>query len=194
MFRWDETKPENLSTVPLTWRPQDPLKLLLRAWLDVFNVHAFNSSFHAYVVFNQLSYLLDDDEVHAEFCIRAAPMIDQNHWFIDYLLWARYIWPARRPLLQDLLNRCITTRHMEGYRRIISKYGSAGEPPFPYSCKFYSAYVEGYMCTFFTRHIGKHREGDGRNGDEMGLCLLPPRFDRASLFYDGLFGAFWILV
>ncbi|KAE9369879.1 hypothetical protein N431DRAFT_511773 [Stipitochalara longipes BDJ] len=193
VFRWDENKPESLSNIPSTWKPQDPVGLLLRAWIE--NIIKRKSFFGVHDVFKHVSYLLDSDEMQAEFCRRAAPIIDCNPWCISLLLWERYLWPLRRPSLEDLLSRCIATRSIKGYRRLISKYSPTGEPPFPYKLDFYFGTNCGArISAFLTRQAAKGKETAIGNSDKMGVCLLDVAPSRTIIFYDGLFGAAWFLV
>jgi hypothetical protein len=196
VFRWDETKPEDASPIPMIWKRINPVDLLLRTWTDLFEGPTSKGVGYPYAVFTQLSHLLDSDEVHTEFCIRAAAIIDRNQWCLFFLLWARfYYWPVRRPSLQDLLRRCIPSRYIKGYYRIASKYCPKEEPPFPYDYSHYkSADNGGYGCHFLTRHAGRSGAGHVRNSDKLGLCILPRQYDHAVFFYDGSFGGFWFYV
>ena len=192
VFRLDETKPKDPSAIPIIWIPEDPVDLLLRAWTDMFEGQNSKRFAYTYAVFTQVSHLLDSDEVHTEFCIRAAPLIHRKPWCLYFLLLVRHCeGPLWRPSLQVLLNQCIATRYIKGYQRIALKYWPTEESAFSYDMKTYNGLDGKWKWTFFTRRIEKVGESDLAIGDNLGLCLMPGRSGQTRLFYDGRFGNLW---
>jgi hypothetical protein len=189
VFQWDQTAPEVLSSVPLAWKPQDPAEFLLRAWLDIIEPSEISMD-QVHTVFDHLSYLFDNDEVRETFHSRAANYINSNNWCINFQLWCWQYWPQRRPSLEGLLHRCIATRSIIGYRRIVSKYSPRKESPFTH--QVISGNDEGeYYCAVLTRRFGKGGETKNGREDKLGICLLSDETGDPIIFYDGLLGGLW---
>ncbi|PMD42107.1 hypothetical protein L207DRAFT_564508 [Hyaloscypha variabilis F] len=198
VFSVDQIEPENLSdielsNIPLAWKPPDPVGLLLRAWTDLL-ASPENQS----MVFEQLSYLLDNDDVHAEFYSRAATIINQNPSYISFLLWTNYMWPTRKLSLEILLPRCIETRLIKGFLIFLSKYYTTEEPPFPFDENFHCEEGDDktYKCLLLTRRVAEGIATDIGDAHKLGFCLAksPWISNELMIFYEGSYGAVWLWI